>query len=101
VKVGWTERASLDLERVLEFRRRPDFDPASNEAAIRLHQQLVAAADGLATFPLIGRPLGRYRRIVAGDCLIVYEILRRTKTIAILRVRHGKELPFGFEDDAD
>jgi plasmid stabilization system protein ParE len=99
VKIGWTERASLDLERILEFRRGPNPDAETREAAIRLHQRIVAATDGLGTFPLIGRPIGRYRRIVSGECLIFHEILRSTRTIAILRVRHGKELPFGFEDD--
>jgi plasmid stabilization system protein ParE len=101
VKVGWTERASLDLERILAFRRGLEPDPASEELAIRLHQRLVAVAEGLGTFPLIGRRLGDRRRAIVGEHVIVYEILRRSGTVAILRLRHGKELPFGYEDDSD
>lgn len=100
MKIGWTERASLDLDRIVAFRRGDPSDGASEEAAQVLHQTIAAAVDGLANFPLIGRPIGVYRKFVVADCVVVYEILREIRTIAILRVRHGKELPLDFETDS-
>lgn len=97
MKIGWTERASLDLDRIVDFRRGEEPDIVSEASANLLHQRILAAADGLANFPLIGRPVGAYRRVVVAECVVVYEILRAAGTIAILRVRHGKELPYGIE----
>ncbi|MFM7345759.1 MAG: type II toxin-antitoxin system RelE/ParE family toxin [Tagaea sp.] len=95
----WSDDALADIRRLTAHALDMPDDPFAAENAARLVQRLVAAGDGLRTFPLIGKPMGTRRKLVVGVYCMFYRIRRTPLRIDILRVRHGKELPFGFEDD--
>jgi addiction module RelE/StbE family toxin len=97
----WSDDALADIRRLAAHVLQAPDDGNSAEIASRLVQRLIAAGDGLRTFPLIGKPSGNRRKLVVGEYCLFYRIRRAPLRIDVLRVRHGKELPFGFEDDAD
>lgn len=97
----WSDDALADIRRLAARVLDAPDDAYAAEIASRLVQRLIAAGDGLRTFPLIGKPLGARRKLVVGEYCLFYRIRRAPLRIDILRVRHGKELPFGFEDDPD
>jgi len=92
VKLIWSVKALADLQRLAAH-----LNEDAPDAAIRIIQRLTAGAEGLRLFPLIGTPLGQRRRLVIEDYCLFYRVFRTPLHIAILRVRQGKELPFGFE----
>lgn len=96
----WSDDALADIRRLAAHVLEGPADGYADEIATRLVQRLIAAGDGLRTFPLIGKPMGSRRKLVVGEFCLFYRIRRAPLRIDILRVRHGKELPFGFEDDA-
>lgn len=97
----WSDDALADIRRLTAHLLDASTDRTAAESAARLVQRLIAAGHGLRTFPLIGKPIGSRRKLVVGEYCLFYRIQRAPLRIAILRVRHGKELPFGFEDEDD
>lgn len=101
VKANWAKEALDDLDRLADYLRGDEPTPATDLAAGILVQRLIAAAEGLLLFPLIGRPYGDRRRLVVGDYCLFYRVGRNPLSVKVLRLRHGKELPFHFEADSD
>lgn len=89
MKLRWTVSASRDVTRLHEHLK-----PVAPDAAARVIQQLVGAADRLLAFPRIGEKLEAYeprevRRIFVGNYEIRYEI--NDGAIFILRLWHCRE----------
>jgi plasmid stabilization system protein ParE len=101
VKADWAKEALDDLDRLASHRRGDTPDAVSTRAAEIVVQKLIAAAEGLLQFPLIGRPYGNRRRLVVDGYCLFYKVGRDPLSIEVLRLRHGKELPFDFENEAD
>jgi plasmid stabilization system protein ParE len=94
----WSKDALVDLDRVAGHLRGGISDPsAASAAADMVVQRLIAAAEGLTQFPLIGRPYGDRRRFVVDEYCLFYRVGRNPLSVRILRLRHGKELPYRFE----
>lgn len=84
MKLEWTGRALTDLARMHAF-----LEPVAPEAAARIIQELVRAAERLIAYPRIGEKLDLYaprevRRIIVGRYEMRYEIV--DATIMILRL---------------
>lgn len=85
----WTNKALSDVQRLYEF-----LAPASQTAAARAVQALVAAPDDLLKNPRIGAKLDQFaprevRRIFVGQYELRYEI--QDTTLYILRLWHTRE----------
>jgi plasmid stabilization system protein ParE len=94
---SWSPEALQDLDRIVAHMLGEATDGPAIEAASRTLQRIVAAVDGLVKFPLIGRPVAFGRRLVVDAYCVVYWVDREPLRIEVLRVRHGKEVPYGFE----
>jgi plasmid stabilization system protein ParE len=89
MKLKWTSKALSDLARLYEF-----LAPASQPAAARAVQALVAAPAELLKNPRIGAKLGEFeprevRRIFVGQYELRYEI--QESTLYVLRLWHARE----------
>lgn len=92
MKLIWSDDALADLRRLAGH-----LVTDAPDASLQVIQRLTLAGEGLRLFPLIGTPIGDRRRLVIDKYCLFYRIGRSPLRITILRVRHGKELPFGFE----
>jgi toxin ParE1/3/4 len=88
MRPGWTTAALRDVARIHDY-----IADSNPHAAARVVQALLAAADGLATFPHRGRLVGRNLRELTTiyPYIIRYEI--SVDEVLILRVRHGMRRP--------
>lgn len=89
MELKWTNKALSDLARLYEF-----LAPASQEAAARTVQSLVAAPATLMTNPRIGEKLEEFeprevRRLLVGHYEMRYEI--QESTVYVLRLWHTRE----------
>ncbi len=92
MRLIWSDDALADLRRLSNH-----LSTEAPDAAIHAIQRLTLAGEGLRLFPLIGTPLGDRRRLIIDNYCLFYRVGRSPLRVVILRVRHGKELPFGFE----
>ena len=85
----WTTKAENDLVRLHDF-----LAEVNPPVAVRVVQQLVAAAGTLLEHPRLGRPLSEFsphevRRLIVGDYELRYALVETT--IVILRLWHTRE----------
>jgi plasmid stabilization system protein ParE len=88
-RIVWSESALERMEEILDFL---EDAPAARRVAADLSSRIQA----LAEHPRLGRPLDDevepdLRRLVLGDCVLVYRIEERTKTVSIAAVRHFRQ----------
>ena len=89
MRLRWTRRALLDLQRLYAF-----LEEVNEPAAARAAQALVRAAGFLPEQPRIGRRLEQFRdrevrRTLVGQYELRYEI--RDEVIILLRIWHTRE----------
>ena len=88
-EVIWSDTALAQLEAIGAYVEQ--FNPMAAKA---LAMRLIAAGDGLATFPHRGRPVARtsMRELVTVNPYIIrYEVIG--DQVHILRIRHGSRRP--------
>lgn len=85
VRIIWAPRAEADALRIYDY-----IAAVNPHAAAAVVRRLVDAADGLSTFPLLGRQAGRYRELtVVRPYVLVYRVTG--DLVEILRVWHGAQ----------
>lgn len=87
LRVEWKPTAQADLEAIFAY-----LLPLNPFAAEHVVQELVVAADSLATFPRRGRPgraKGTRELVAVWPYVMVYEI--RDGAVVILRLWHGAQ----------
>jgi plasmid stabilization system protein ParE len=89
MRIGWTRRASREVEAKAEWLavNRPG-------TAAPFLERIVAAAERISVFPLLGRRLPDFpdepvREIIAGDHRVIY--LREDDRILVVTVKHCSE----------
>ncbi|HSY42708.1 MAG TPA: type II toxin-antitoxin system RelE/ParE family toxin [Candidatus Acidoferrum sp.] len=88
-KIIWADSAVMDLKEICDYISRDN--PAAAENVGRGILEHVKILEG---FPLIGpayprRSSGAIREIVYGNYRIFYEVIKKQKTVNVLRVWHG------------
>ena len=88
-KIGWTEKASSNLEGIFDYISRD-----SGLYAARYVRALIAATKRLETMPRSGRIVPEFenpelREVIYGNYRIVYRVIGSNEDIEILAVVHG------------
>ncbi len=82
--VSWSTATESDLADVYAY-----LSAESPDAPVRVIDRLLAAAEGLARFPFLGRPgrLEGRRELVVDQYIVVYRV--RRAEVRILSLEHG------------
>jgi toxin ParE1/3/4 len=86
VKVRWSRRALSDIAGIYAY-----IAADNAEAAVRMADRVLAAGEGLARFPQMGRPgrLAGRRELVVERHVLTYSV--RRGEVHILAVEHGAQ----------
>jgi toxin ParE1/3/4 len=90
MKLRWTRQAFADRDHMIDYIAKDN-----GVAAFEIDDKIVAAAEGLLLFPLMGR-MGRVantRELVVNqsNLIVAYQYVEGDDEIVILRVLHGAQ----------
>jgi len=83
-KIKYLETSLIDMMEIKQY-----LDQYSENAWVVLVDNFENQIESLKTFPLIGSPYKKYRRLICGEYIAFYRVDKKNETVEIMRFLHG------------